>query len=150
MAAPTLSMAGSALQYTFTTQSSTLSDYIPVPAEYSDGPTGALHNGTQFAKVECDFSIGAATATLEFVLTDGTTVFDSETVALAAGTRRTLGTLGNYIGTAVGARSGTNKIDLFGANGTASPKQGDRYWAYSATLISSGSVVVRVLPGKAI
>lgn len=154
MSAPTPAPAGNALQATFTTADSAgnTANYIAVPADYADGPTGEYPTGVQFLKIEADHTIAGGTATIEFVLTDGTVVYDTETVAITAGTRRTgpAGALGNYICTCVGSKSGTNKLDLFGASGKAIRTPGDRYWMYGLTVISGGSVVVRVLPGYAI
>lgn len=109
-----------------------------------DAPQGHTNLGHQVARISGSMTVSAATATIRFVMTDGTTVFDYIDVSFTGSGPRTAaaGGSGDYVATV--AATNANFIDLWGADA----KLG-QYWAVGAPTISSGTVTVRIAPTRA-
>jgi hypothetical protein len=118
--------------------------------------TGHAEQGTEFLTVFCQMSGAAATGTLAIFCIDDDSVGSLgdgklfwDTAALAAGTlRQSHNTAaGNYIATVAFAQSGKNVIDVRGIRG---PNGGFPKWYCALTVISTGTAVVHIIPGRAI
>lgn len=131
--------------------------YTIVKCLPKDAVNGSGHLGHQILKVECDLN-AAGDATIAFLLTDGTTVFDIEEVTctsiVSAGTLIAKKTAiadgsGNVLCKCVGNSSGTKFVDLAGAFGV--PGDGNARWWVAGVIhyTTSASGALRLFPMRA-
>lgn len=121
--------------------------------EGSDAPNGDARLGDQYITVHATMTNNAATATLIFFKADDNSVgslgagkFGLDTAAVAAGAHRQSHNTaaGDYVATVTFTGSGKNTLDL-GRFGKTWPK-----WYCACSVLSAGSITVRIEPGRAI
>lgn len=119
----------------------------------SNAPTGDTALGDQYITVHATMTVNAATATLIFFKADDDSVgtlgagkfsLDSAAVAATAHRQSHSTAAGDYVATVTFNLSGKNTLDL-GRFGKTWPK-----WYCACSVLSSGSITVRIERGRAV